>query len=94
MRYICTRDWRDLTDKHLYHEGDPFPFDGREVPAERLKELESGSNRAGLQMIQGAADQKAPEEKPAPEAAEEAKPEAVTEAKPKARKPRKTKAQE
>lgn len=52
-KYISVRMWRDLTDKHLYHEGDPFPFDGREVPEERLRELEFGRNRAGLKMIQG-----------------------------------------
>lgn len=52
-KYISVRLWRDLTDKHLYNEGDPFPFDGREVPEERLRELESGRNQAGLQMIQG-----------------------------------------
>lgn len=92
MRYICTRDWRDLTDKHLYHEGDPFPFDGRDVPAERLKELESGSNRAGLQMIQGIEDQTAQEAPP--EEAKKAQPETAAEEKPKARKPRKPKTQE
>lgn len=52
-KYISARTWRDLTDKHLYHEGDPFPFDGREVPQQRLKELEFGRNLAGLQMIRG-----------------------------------------
>ena len=88
MRYICTRDWRDLTDKHLYHAGEPFPCDGREVPAERLRDLESGSNRAGLQMIQGIAEEAAPQE------AHEAEPQAA-EAKPKApRKPRKPKGQD
>lgn len=60
QKYICTRDWRDLTDKHLYHAGDPFPCDGREVPAERLEQLESGCNQAGLQMIQGIITEDAP----------------------------------
>lgn len=64
-KFICTRDWRDLTDRHLYHAGDPFPCDGREVPADRLQELESGRNRAGLQMIQGIVTEDAP--KPAQE---------------------------
>ena len=59
-KYISVRMWRDLTDKHLYHEGDPFPFDGREVPEERLRELESGRNRAGLQMIQSIVTEDAP----------------------------------
>ena len=59
-KYISVRMWRDLTDKHLYHEGDPFPCDGREVPAERLEQLESGRNQAGLQMIQGIITEDAP----------------------------------
>ena len=64
QKYICTRDWRDLTDRHLYHAGDPFPCDGREVPADRLQELESGRNRAGLQMIQGIVTEDAPKAEP------------------------------
>lgn len=50
-KYISCCTWRDLTDRHLYHEGEPFPFDGREVKPERLAELESGVNRAGLKLI-------------------------------------------
>jgi len=64
QKYICTRDWRDLTDRHLYHAGDPFPCDGREVPADRLQELESGRNRAGLQMIQSIVTEDAPKAEP------------------------------
>lgn len=69
-KYISVRLWRDLTDKHLYREGDLFPFDGREVPEARLTELETGRNRAGLAMIQ-----RKPEEakKPEPEKTEPAK---------------------
>ena len=59
-KFISVRMWRDLTDKHLYHEGDPFPFDGREVPEPRLKELEFGHNQAGLKMIQGIITEDAP----------------------------------
>lgn len=61
-KYISVRKWRDLTDKHLYHEGDPFPFDGREVPEERLRELEFGHNRAGLKMIHGIITEDAPKQ--------------------------------
>ena len=61
-KYISARTWRDLTDKHLYYEGDPFPFDGREVPEERLRELEFGHNRAGLKMIQGIITEDAPKQ--------------------------------
>ena len=51
MKYISTVTWRDNTDGHLYREGEPFPFDGREIPKERLDSLESGHNRAGLRLI-------------------------------------------
>ena len=53
MRFISTEDWRDNTDGHLYRKGEPFPFDGREISPERLAELENGTNRAGLRLIQG-----------------------------------------
>ena len=52
MHYKCLAAWRDLSDGHLYLEGDQFPFDGREIAPERLAELESGRNRAGLRLIQ------------------------------------------
>lgn len=71
-KYISARTWRDLTDKHLYREGDPFPFDGREVPAARLKELETGSNRAGLQMIQSIITEDAPDPEQEPKPARKA----------------------
>lgn len=54
MGYISLATWRDLTDGHLYHEGEPFPFDGREVPADRTDALENGRNRAGLRLIRRA----------------------------------------
>lgn len=50
-KYVSTQVWQDLTDMHLYAEGEPFPFDGRDVGEERLNELESGRNRAGLRLI-------------------------------------------
>lgn len=51
MKYISTGTWRDLTDGHLYHEGELFPFDGREVAPERITELETAQNRAGFALI-------------------------------------------
>jgi hypothetical protein len=51
MKFISCGSWRDLTDGHLYREGEPFPFDGREIAPERLDELENGHNRAGLVLI-------------------------------------------
>lgn len=61
MKYISTGTWRDLTDGHLYHEGEPFPFDGRAVPEDRIEALESGRNRAGLRLIRA---DKASDEQP------------------------------
>lgn len=80
IQIISTCAWRDLSDRHLYREGDPFPFDGREIPEERLQALLSGQNMAGLAVIravelpdepQRGSQQQAPEgaveaEKPAP----------------------------
>ena len=56
MSYISTRVWRDLTDGHLYSEGDSFPHDGREIPPERICELEKGQNRAGFALIRAEAE--------------------------------------
>ena len=50
-KYVSTVEWRDNSDGHLYREGESFPFDGREIAPERLAELESGRNRAGLRLI-------------------------------------------
>lgn len=74
-KYISCCTWRDLTDRHLYHEGDQFPFDGREVKPERLAELESGVNRAGLKLIKA-------DEAAEPEVQKEAQPESEQEQEP------------
>lgn len=74
--YFSLREWRDNTDGHLYAEGEPFPFDGREIPKERLEALESGRNRAGLRLIRAVEVQDEPEEarkEEAPEKAPEAR---------------------
>ena len=70
--YISLREWRDNTDGHLYREGEPFPFDGREIPKERLDSLESGHNRAGLRLIRAEEVQDEPEEVRKEEAPEKA----------------------
>ena len=72
MKYISLATWRDLTDGHLYHEGEPFPFDGREVPGARLDELMNGRNRAGLRLIWADESKGEPEEAPKAEAPEKA----------------------
>lgn len=81
MGYVSTRAWRDLSDHHLYHEGEPFPFDGRVVDTARLAELENGTNKAGLQLIRA-------DEANKPEKAKEAST-AKPEEKPKGEEPKK-----
>lgn len=49
--YQSLTKWRDLTDGHLYQLGDSFPYDGREIPADRIDALVSGKNRAGIALI-------------------------------------------
>jgi len=61
-KHFSTAEWRDNTDGHLYREGEPFPFDGREISAGRLNELESGRNRAGLRLIRAVEVQDEPVE--------------------------------
>ena len=72
MKYISTVTWRDNTDGHLYREGERFPFDGREIPKDRLEALESGHNRAGLRLIRAEEVQDEPKEAPKEEAPEKA----------------------
>lgn len=72
MKYISTVTWRDNTDGHLYREGEPFPFDGREIPKDRLEALENGRNRAGLRLIRACEVQDEPEEAPKKEAPKKA----------------------
>ena len=91
MRYISLATWRDLSDGHLYAEGDLFPFDGREITPERLYELEGG-NRAGLTVIQavnyGEPEDRKEEDQEDPEVTAETDPEPEPEpeqAKPKQR---------
>ena len=60
--YFSLLEWRDNSDGHLYLEGEPFPFDGREIPKERLDSLENGHNRAGLRLIRAEEVQDEPEE--------------------------------
>lgn len=79
-KYASTQEWQDLTDMHLYREGEPFPFDGRDVPEERLEALESGRNRAGLRLICAVEVPDEPEEVPEAEAPEEAEKAEETEA--------------
>lgn len=52
MMYISLRQWRDLSDGHLYAAGDAFPHDGREISPARLAELASTANKARERLIE------------------------------------------
>ena len=82
MRYISLATWRDLSDGHLYAEGDLFPFDGREISGDRLAELESDTNRAGLKLIRADEADAGRKDEKGPEGASEGR-EKATETKPK-----------
>ena len=73
MKYYSTCEWRDATDGHTYRKGDPFPFDGREIPAERLEALQTGRNRAELRLIWADKSSDGPAEAPKAETPVEAK---------------------
>ena len=49
--YKVVSDFMDLTDRHSYHAGDAFPFDGREIPEDRISALLTGQNKACRQLI-------------------------------------------
>ena len=66
--YRSLRQWRDLTDGHLYNPGDVFPHDGRQIAPERIAALESGQNKANMALIVQTGDKPAEEQK-APEKA-------------------------
>ena len=50
-KFISVTTWRDLTDGHLYHEGESFPFDGRVITGDRMDALETGRNGAAMRLI-------------------------------------------
>ena len=54
MRYVSITEWRDLESGHLYHAGDPFPYDKQDIPEERIAALCSSQNKAGFALIQAA----------------------------------------
>lgn len=58
--YRATRYFIDLKDGgHAYQKGDVFPFDGKEISPERLKELATAGNRLGVPLIEKVEEKKA-----------------------------------
>ena len=58
MKAVSLTTWVDVTDGHEYREGDPFPFDGREIEDARLDELASADNMTGTPVISVTEDPK------------------------------------
>lgn len=87
-----TVQWRDLTDGHLYSAGDPFPWDGREIPEERINALKSSQNKAGFAVIKAVEEPGKTNATKAEETAEKAEKTAEKQATKTTRKPRTTKA--
>lgn len=56
--FTSVAEWRDLTDGHLYHAGDPYPWDGRTISDERIKQLSTAQNKAGFTLIKAVEDKK------------------------------------
>lgn len=61
MMYKALRQWRDLTDDHLYSAGDAYPHDGREIEPARIAELTGNQNNARMALIEAVKDAKKPE---------------------------------
>lgn len=81
--FISLRQWRDLSDGHLYSPGDPFPHDGRAIAPARIAELESGANKAKMALIE-----RVPEKVGNPTAEADKQPQTAPQAKKRGRKPK------
>lgn len=73
MMHKALRQWRDLTDGHLYNPGDVFPHDGRQIAPERIAALVSGANKANMALIVQDGGNPAEEKKTPQKAAKPAK---------------------
>ena len=71
--YISTKSWRDLEDNHVYHDGEKYPHDGREISAERIAALTSAQNKAGYALIKAVGEEVKKEPTTKPETAKTAK---------------------
>lgn len=74
--YLVTKAFTDLATGHKYVVGEEYPAVGTETTPERIKELASGNNKAGLKLIK---EVKAPKEA-----------EPINKAKPKKKSPKKS----
>ena len=63
MKYISLATWVDMTDGHEYAEGSPFPFDGREIPEERINALTTEENGIGRPVVAAVDEPEEPKKK-------------------------------
>ena len=64
MKYKVIHAFADLSDnKYKYEAGDRFPRHGLDVSEERLQELESNKNKAGIPLIVKVNEPKKPTKK-------------------------------
>ncbi len=54
MYKVVYKEFYDMKDKtkHIYHEGDIFPFDNRKIPQKRIDELSTENNKIGVPLIE------------------------------------------
>lgn len=50
--YVVKSKFKDKTTNHVYDEGRIFPYDGVEVPSDRIKELSSEENKLKRVLIE------------------------------------------
>ena len=78
--YIVITKFTDLVTGVKYEMGAEYPAKGTETTPERIAELASGNNKAGIKLIKEVKDCK-PEAEPKEEPVEEEKPKAKPKAK-------------
>lgn len=60
MKYRVITYFADLEDNnYVYHTGDAFPRDGKDVKPSRLVELSGSDNKRGIPLIEGYTDDEA-----------------------------------
>lgn len=60
MKYRVITYFADLEDNnYVYHTGDKFPREGKDVKPSRLVELSGADNKRGIPLIEGYTDDEA-----------------------------------
>lgn len=72
--YLVIKTFTDLEHGRKYEMGEEYPAQGYETTPERINDLLSGNNKAGIKLIKEVKASKPKEEKPAEEKPAEEKP--------------------